>query len=110
LGSLTFTRLGELHSLRAQQAIAESLGLSPGRHTAYLSGARAAAFLAVPEELDDAQLEVLGTPAMVRSRNQMIYQVGGDDGEVQVEAATYGFPGSLDGRAERGIKPSRIIP
>ena len=81
-----------------QQAIAERLGLSQGAISAYLSRARGAGVVwSVHEEIDDAQLEPLllplspGTPATARGRNQMIYQVDGDDGKVQVGEATYVF-------------------
>ena len=80
------------------------LGLGQGAITVTMSRTRAGVVWAVHEEIDDTQLEVLlfppppGTSAIARSRNQMIYQVDGDDGEVQVEAAAaYGFRGSING-------------
>src|SRR6267378_6212985 len=72
---LSMRKVHELLRLRfesglPQRAIAESLGLSQGAISTYLSRARAAGIgWPIPEELDDAQLEALlfpplpGTPA-----------------------------------------------
>ena len=72
---LSMRKIRELLRLRLenrlpQRSIAESLGLSQGAISTYLSRARAAGIgWPIPEELDDAQLEALlfpplrGTPA-----------------------------------------------
>src|SRR5260370_12037957 len=72
---LSMRKVHELLRLRfesglPQRAVAESLGLSQGAISTYLSRARAAGIgWPIPEELDDARLEALlfppprGTPA-----------------------------------------------